>query len=112
MSDITTREQITTAIIFFQAILYVLLPMGIISTALATSVREGDLKRSKVFLVVLSGSIAYGIAHILMENMKDDSFNCNIGWCFFYKDQPFNLTLRAGFDDELSNPRLWLAIGS
>ena len=93
--------------------------MGIISTALATSVREGDLKRSKVFLVVLSGSIAYGIAHIIMENMKDhddDFFHCNIGWCFFnksgYTDPPFNLTLRAGFDDELSNPRLWVAIGS
>ena len=50
--------------------MYVLIPLGIISTALSSSFQEGIMKRWKVFLVVLAVTIVYVIVHFLTEYMK------------------------------------------
>lgn len=106
--------------------MYVLIPLGIISTALSSSIEEGQLKRWKVFLEVLAGTIVYVIVHSLMEYMKAqnyDFFQCNLGmqiwsYMFYHSWTPYNLTMfgRMGFDhaikNELFDPELWMTLGT
>ena len=103
--------------------MYALIPLGIISTALSSSIQKGNLRRWKVFLVVLAGTIVYVIVHFLMKYMDaqdQDFFQCNLGmqiWGYYYSGSPYNLTVfgRMGFDNaienELPDPELWMTLG-
>ena len=103
--------------------MYALIPLGIISTALSSSIQKGNLRRWKVFLVVLAGTIVYVIVHFLMKYMDaqdQDFFQCNLGmqiWGYYYPRSPYNLTVfgRMGFDNaienELPDPELWMTLG-
>ena len=102
--------------------MYVLIPLGIISTALSSSTQEGHMKRWKVLLVVLAATIVYVIAHFLMEYMQaqdNNFFQCNMGFQIWgHYPSPYNMTLlpRLGFDhaiqNELPNYRLWETLGT
>ena len=87
--------------------MYVLIPLGIISTALASSTQKGHLKQWKVFLVVLAGTIVYTIGHFLLQYMKDqdyDFFQCNQGMRI-WDDKPYNMTSlpSQGFDNAIQH---------
>ena len=97
---------------FFQAVMYVLIPLGIISSALSSSFQEGIMKRWKVFLVVLAVTIVYVIAHFLMQYMQDNNFfQCNVGWQIWGRwgrsmgPYSYNMTFlsRLEFDNIIQN---------
>ena len=107
--------------------MFVLVPLAVISTVLSTSIREGILKKTKVFLVVTSGSIVYTIIYVLMEYMKETEnfFQCDLLWINHIApssiNAPYNFSKFNSLDTEArlielfnspSTGQIWLTLGN
>ena len=95
-----------------------IIPLGILSTLISTSIKEGGLNKVKVFLTFCSGSIAYASVFILLKYMDSNDnklFQCTLS-IFVPNSGPFNfanLTFQRPEDVAklFGNASMWRTIG-
>ena len=73
-------------IIIFQVVFFGLLPLGILSTTLCSSMMGKKFNSFKLFITLSGIGLVYAIAYFLIGYIRrEDFFQCNLGYGSFWK---------------------------